>query len=92
MNDKELKSFLKISKTSATKTQVTAERNLRTEELIKSFKQLKEMLENRVSYDYYHDHDLNKIQIHQHDLSIIHLNISSLACHIHELQVVFQFT
>ena len=84
MNDKELNSFLKISKTSATPTQVTSKTNLRTKELIKSFKQLKEMLEeyeNLVSCNYCDVHSLNKIQIHQHDLSIIHLEISSLTSH-----------
>ena len=45
MNDKELKSFLKISKTSPPPTQVTSKTNLQTKELIKSFKQLKQMLE-----------------------------------------------
>ena len=45
MNDTELKSFLKISKPSATLTQVTSKTNLWTKELIKSFKQLKQMLE-----------------------------------------------
>ena len=35
MNDKELKSFLKISKTSATPTQVLNKTNLRTKELMK---------------------------------------------------------
>ena len=90
MNDKELNSFLKISKTSATPTQVRSKTNLRSKELIKSFKQLKEMLEeyeNPVSCNYYDVHNLNKIQIHQHDLSIIHLEISSLASHIHELKL-----
>ena len=43
--------------------------------------------ENPVSCDYYDVHDLSKVQIHQHDLSIIHLNISSLASHIHELKL-----
>ena len=43
--------------------------------------------ENPVSWDYYDIHDPNEIQIHQHDLSIIHLNISSLASHIHELKL-----
>ena len=43
--------------------------------------------ENPVSCDYYDVHDLNKIQIHWHDLSIIHLNISSLASHIHDLKL-----
>ena len=38
MNDKELKRFLKISKTSAILTQITSKTNLRTKELIKSFK------------------------------------------------------
>ena len=89
MNNKELKSFLKISKTSATPTQVTRKTKLRTKELMKSFKQLKEMFdesENPVSCDYYDVHDLNKILIHQHDLSIIHLNMLSLASHIHDLK------
>ena len=43
--------------------------------------------ENPVSWDYYDIHDPNEIQIHQHDLSIIHLNISSLASHIHKLKL-----
>ena len=43
--------------------------------------------ENPVNCDYYDVHDLNKIQIHEHDLSIIHLNISSLASHIPELKL-----
>ena len=78
MNDNELKSLLKISKIPSTPTQATSKTNLRTKELIKSFKLLKQMLEeseNPVSCDYYDVHDLNKIQIHQHDLSIIHLHI-----------------
>ena len=90
MNNKELKSFLKISKTTATPTQITSKTNLQTKEDIKSFKQLKEMLEeseSSVSCDDYGVCDLNKIQIHQHDLSIIHLYISSLASHIHELKL-----
>ena len=40
--------------------------------------------ENPVSCNYYNVHNLNKIQIHQNDLSIIHLNISSLASNIHD--------
>ena len=63
----------------------------RAKELIESFKQLKEMLvesEKSVSCDYYDVHDLSKIQIYQHDLSIIHFNISSLASHIHELKLL----
>ena len=89
MNDKELKTFLKKSKTSATPIQVTS-KEFRTKELIKSFKQLKQIFEeseNSVSCDYYSVHDLSKIQIHQHDLSIIHLKISFLASHIHELKL-----
>ena len=38
MNDKELKGFLKTSKTSPTPTKITSKTNLRTKELIKSFK------------------------------------------------------
>ena len=47
--------------------------------------------ENPVTCDYYNVHDLNKIQIHQHDLSIIHLHISSLASHIHNLKLFLSF-
>ena len=43
--------------------------------------------ENPVSCDYYDVNDLNKIQTHQHDLSVIHLNISSLASYIHDLKL-----
>ena len=90
MNDKELKCFQKMSKTSVTPTQVTSKTNLRTKELIKGFQKLKEILEESespVSCDYYNGPDLNRIQIHQHDLSIVHLRISSLASHIHELKL-----
>ena len=79
-----------MSKTSAIPTQVTSKTKLRTRELIKSFEKLKEMLEeseNPVSCDYYNVPDLNRIHIHQHDLSIIHLKISSLVSHIHELEL-----
>ena len=43
--------------------------------------------ENPVSWNYYNVNDLNKIQTDQQDLSISHLNISSLASHIHELKL-----
>ena len=62
-----------------TRTQVTSKTNLETKELIKSFKQFKEIpeeSENPISLDYCDPHDLTKIQIHQPNLSIIHLNIS----------------
>ena len=45
--------------------------------------------ENPVSCDYYDVHDLNKIHIHQHDLSITHLKISTLASQTHELALFF---
>ena len=44
--------------------QITSKLNLRTKELIKSFKQLQEMLEeseNPVNCNYYNVHDLSKI-------------------------------
>ena len=41
--------------------------------------------ENPVSCNYYDVHDLNKTQIYQYNLSIIHLNIEYLASQIHEL-------
>ena len=49
------------------------------------FKQVNQhfdQLENSVSCDYYDVDDLNKIVINQSDLTVMHLNISSLALHI----------
>ena len=44
--------------------------------------------ENPVSCNYYNVNDLNKIQTDQQDLSISHLNILSLASHIHEQKLL----
>ena len=44
--------------------------------------QLFDQSENSISCDYYDVDNLNKIVISQNDLTVIHLNISSLALHI----------
>ena len=42
---------------------------------------------NSISCDYYHVDDLNKIVINQSDLTVIHLNISSLVLNIDKLKL-----
>ena len=42
--------------------------------------------ENLVSCDYYIPYELNKINVKQKDLSVLHLNISSLSSHIDDLK------
>ena len=41
--------------------------------------------ENTISCDYYDLKDFQKIKIKQQDFSLLHLNISSLSCHINDL-------
>ena len=49
--------------------------------------QLFDQSENSISCDYYDIDDLNKIVINQSDLTVIHLNILSLALHIDKLKL-----
>ena len=54
------------------------------------FKQVNQLFgqsENSISYDCYDVNDHNKIVINQSDLTVIHLNISSLALHIDKLEL-----
>ena len=48
--------------------------------------QLFDQSENWVSCDYYTPYELNKIKAEHEDLSILHLNISSLSAHIDDLK------
>ena len=48
--------------------------------------QLFDQSENSVSCDYYTPYELNKIKVKQEDLSVLHLNISSLSVHIDDLK------
>ena len=61
----------------------------KTTEKLKSFRgvsQLFDQSENSVSCDYYTPYELNKIKVKQEDLSVLHLNISSLSAHIDDLK------
>ena len=54
------------------------------------FKQVNDLLnpsENLTSCDYYDVNDISKLRINENDLSVIHLNISSLPLHINELKL-----
>ena len=54
----------------------------------KQVNQLFDRSENSISCDYYDVDDFNKIVINQSDLTVIHLNISSLALHIDKLKTI----
>ena len=53
----------------------------------KQVNQLFDQSENSISCDYYDIDDLNKIVINQSDLTVIHLNISSLVLHIDKVKL-----
>ena len=53
----------------------------------KQVNQLFDQSENSISCDYYDVDDFNKIVINQSDLTVIHLNRSSLALHIDKLKL-----
>ena len=58
------------------------------------FKQVNDLLdpsENLTSCDYYDVNDISKLRINENDLSVIHLNISSLPRHIIELKLFLSF-
>ena len=58
------------------------------------FKQVNNLLdpsENLTSCDYYDVNDISKLRINEDDLSVIHLNISSLPLHINELKRFLSF-
>ena len=56
----------------------------KTTEKLKTFCEVSQLFdesENSVSCDYYTPYELNKIKVKQEDLSVLHLNISSLSAH-----------
>ena len=63
--------------------------NKKTTEKLKTFREVSQLFdqsENSVSCDYYTPYELNKIKVKQEDLSVLHLNISSLSAHIDDLK------
>ena len=58
------------------------------------FKQVTDLLdpsENLTSCDYYDVNDISKLRINENDLSVIHLNISSLPLDINKLKLLLCF-
>ena len=53
----------------------------------KQVNQFANQSENSISCDYYDVDDFNKIVINESDLTVIHLNISSLALNIDKLKL-----
>ena len=61
----------------------------KTTEKLKTFREVSQLFdqsENSVSCDYYTPYELNKVKVKQEDLSVLHLNISSLSAHIDDLK------
>ena len=61
----------------------------KTTKKLKTFREVSRLFdqsENLVSCDYYIPYELNKINIKQKGLSVLHLNISSLSAHIDDLK------
>ena len=60
--------------------------NYAVEKTFREVSQLFDQSENSVSFDYYTPYELNKIKVKQEDLSVLHLNVSSLSAHIGDLK------
>ena len=64
--------------------------NKKTKEFLKKFREISQIVKqskNLLSCDYYDISDFKKLKINkQHDLPILHLNISSISAHIDDLR------
>ena len=64
--------------------------NKKTKDFLKKFREMSQIFEqseNPLSCDYYDISDFKKLKINkQQDLSILHLNISSISAHIDDLR------
>ena len=87
LSNKEFKDFL-YSTTTLQPSQILQKSSKEIKKMMSRFKQvnqLSDQSENSISCDYYDVDDFNKIVISQSDLTVISLNISSLALHIDKL-------
>ena len=86
VRDKDLHNTIHVQSTP--QTHFTNVPNKKSKGLIHKFQQLNNLFdqsENTISCDYYDLKDFQKIKIKQQDFSLLHLNISSLSCHINDL-------
>ena len=84
--DKDLRNTIHIQSTS--QTHFFNVPNKKSKGLMHKFQKLNNLFdqsENTISYHYYDLKDIQKIKTKQKDFSLLHLNISSLSCHINDL-------
>ena len=89
LSNKDFKDFL-YSTTTQQPLQILQKSSKEIKKMMSRFKQVNQLAdqsENSISCDYYDVDDFNKIVINQSDLTVIHLNISSLALHIDKLKL-----
>ena len=95
MNNKEFKNLLYPTNTLQQPLQIIKKSNKEIKDLMARFKQVNDLLdhpsENLTSCDFYDVNDISKLRINENDLSVIHLNISSLPLHINELKRFLSF-
>ena len=89
LSNKDFKDFL-YSTTTPQPSQILQKSSKEIKKMMSRFKQVNQLFdrsENSISCDYYDVDDFNKIVVNQSDLTVIHLNISSLALHIDKLKL-----
>ena len=94
MNNKEFKNLLYPTNSLQQPLQTIKKSNKEIKDLMARFKQVNDLLdlsEKLTSCDYYDVNDISKLRINENDLSVIHLNISSLPLHINELKLFLSF-
>ena len=93
MNNKEFKNLLYPTNTLQQPLQNIKKSNKEIKDLMARFKQVNDLdpSENLTSCYYYDVNDISKLRINENDLSVIHLNISSLPLHINELKLFLSF-
>ena len=90
INNKEIKNLLYSKNTLQQPPQIIKKWNKEMKDLMARFKQVTDLLDpsqNLTSCDYYDANDISKLRINENDLSVIHLNMSSLSLHINELKL-----
>ena len=94
INNKEFINLLYPKNTLQQLPQIIKKSNKEINNLMARFKQVNDFLdpsENLTSWDYYDVNDISKLRSNENDLSVIHLNISSLPLRINELKLFLSF-
>ena len=94
INNKEFENLLHLTNTLQKPPQTVKKSNEEIKDLMTRFKQVNHLLdpsENLTNCDYYDVNDISKLRISENNLSVIHLNISSLPLHIKELKLLLSF-